>query len=166
MMKQTNDLIQLHKKFLLLIVKAERTLAKETVREFFVKCENYTLREAEEAIPINYVSLRNEVEEYANELTWYTENNDNKSVYQKQALMGLMFYKNRAITGLSTIKKDINSTIDPERRRLLTEILNDFITIFNTLLEITRKDLENSYIPEQNNWVDLCELNNINVESL
>ena len=167
-MKQATDLIQLYRDFFLLITKAQQLLLEETIKGFLIDHEGYSLREAEEAIPINYGNLLNEIKEYADELQWYIDNHQNNLVNQAFALEKLIIYKKRSLLGLSTLKKDMETT-PPERerkRQSLSILVNRFISLFNDLLMVTRDVVGNTPIAKQTDWINLYELNDINIENL
>ena len=50
-MKQTIDLVKLHRDFFLLTTRVRQIKIEETIRDFFLDCQGYSLREAIEPYP-------------------------------------------------------------------------------------------------------------------
>jgi hypothetical protein len=164
--RQATNLVQLFKDFSLLIIRAEELLLEENIKDFLVDCENVPLHEAEQILALNYIDLINETKEYAKELRWYIDNHQESIMNRAHALQKLTFYRKRSLSGLKTIKNDMDTTPFEDRRQHLTKLLNSFIIVFNDLLATAREEIQETPISQQTNWVDLYELSDITIDAL
>jgi len=141
--KQPAELNQLFKDFYLIVSKVQLSLIEECARNFLVDCEGYTFHEADKAIPLTYENLLKKTKEYAGELQWYNENYQQNNIENNKInLKKINFYKKSSLTGLSSLKKDMDSTTSNERKEQFTDLLNRLNSLFNSLLAIEKREIQ------------------------
>lgn len=165
MSREPKNLHELFKDFYLMILEAKQFLLENLVKDFLIHHEGYPLKEAKIASKLTYGDLINETEEYALELRWYVKNRkENNS--DKMTLMKMIFYRKSSLSGLSALKKDMDSTRSDAGRNALSTLLDKFINLFNESLATARIEILGTEVADQSELADLYELNDVSIENL
>jgi len=159
MNREPKNLHELFKDFYLMILEAEQFLLENLVENFLILHEGYSLKEAKIVSKLTYEDLINETEEYALELRWYIKNRKGNNS-DKMTLIKIIFYRRRSLSGLSNLKKDIDSTRSDDRRNALSTLLDKLINLFNELLAAASVEILGTEIADQ------YEFNDLSIENL
>jgi hypothetical protein len=165
MNREPKNLHELFKDFYLLVLEAKQLLLENLVEDFLIHHEGYSLKEAKAVSKLTYGDLINEAEKYALELKWYVKNNKGDS-FNKITFMKMIFYRRRSLSGLSALKKDMDSTRSDVIKNALAILLDKFVNLFNESLAAARVEILETETTDQSGWVDLYELNTININDL
>jgi len=166
-MDKPTESIQLFKDFALLVSRVELSLIEECARNFLVDCESYSSYEAEKAFPQNYEDLINDTIEYAEKLQWYIEHRQENTIENSNKYFEkIKVYRKSSLSGLSTLKRDQDSTTSNKRKEQFADLLSRLIGLFNRLLATARDEIQEVKIAQQSNWIELDELSDISIENL
>jgi hypothetical protein len=170
--QQPADLIQLYKDFILFTVNVLKILYDDSIKSFLVDFEGYPFGELNKAVPLNYEIFNKKIEEYTEELKWYIENHNKRTIHHELSIQELILYIDRSSYILRIIEMDEVITkrkSDPfsddfmsdfKREQSLQAKINDIIALYKELFRITREELENNSAINQTDWIDYFKSKN------